>query len=275
MTDLELQEENFPNYEQSLVFGNDKSGKKALIYIPISFGIRLGDGNILIESNYNLDFIEITYINGEDGDCTDLYLIVGLMIDDIETNIFFGFFTKSDNKYIIYHNKCFCISSIYNRDIQQPECLKFLGNFTWAICLKKEIHFIQITQNLLDAFANSRSCIYIDILNFGVSFNKRIINLRLIHRDFSHINSSTYSIVNYDNQISIECRNNYQDMIDTFYKLNIRIGLIDERRFSNVFQYSLIVYRHFRGKHNGDTDDADSIDLKEYDRSGDMQFHQE
>ncbi len=183
MTDLtedlidDLERKNFPIFHQSLVFGTDESGKRALIYIPITrnFGIRLHDDNdddIWIESKYILDFTEITYL----GEHVDLYLIVGILKDENETNIFFGFFTQSDdNKYIINNDKCFFISSIYNIYIQQPECLEFLGNFTWAICLKNEVHFIQITQNLLDAFADSRTYRYIDILNFGVSFDKKII----------------------------------------------------------------------------------------------------
>ena len=273
LTDLERK--NFPNFEQSLVFGNDESGQRALIYIPITidFGIRLNDDDdILIESKHILDFTEITYL----GEHVDLYLIIGILKDENETHVFFGFFTKSDdNKYIINNNKCFFISSIYNIYIQQPECLEFLGNFTWAICLKNEVHFIQITQNLLDAFADSRTCRYIDILNFGVSFHKKIINFRLIHRNFGHSDSSTYSIVNYDNVISIECTNNYPDKIDTFGKLNIRIDLIDERQILDEFEYSLIVYRHFSGKHNGDTDDADSMDLQEYEISDVMRFSEE
>ncbi len=75
--------------------------------------------------------------------------------------------------------------------------------------------------------------------------------------------------------ISIECTNNYPDKIDTFGKLNIRIILIDERQFLDEFEYSLIVYRHFSGKHNGDTDDADSVDLQEYERSDVMRFSYE
>lgn len=249
MTDLELQEENFPNYEQSLVFGNDKSGKKALIYIPISFGIRLGDGNILIESNYNLDFIEITYINGEDGDCTDLYLIVGLMIDDIETNIFFGFFTKSDNKYIIYHNKCFCISSIYNRDIQQPECLKFLGNFTWAICLQNEIRFIQIMQNLRDAFADPRTWRYeyMSIIHSGAIFDTKSIDFDLIKPFFNRgyhysiVDTSSYSIEIYGDEIMIFMNKikkiNYSDLPDIGGTLSIEI-LFDEKELPSNFRCS-------------------------------------
>ena len=51
-----------------------------------------------------------------------------------------------------------------------------------------------------------------------------------------------------------------------------KIDLTNERQFSEYFRYSFCVYRHIPEKHNGDTDDADSIDLKLNESVGVKQF---
>lgn len=260
--------EDFPNHNQSLVFGKNEDEKR-LIYIPKS---KCFTGpcdydeyeGICVEDHYDLDYTQIIGINDKDGDHLGLYLIIGYVSDGNETHVFFGFFKPSYDKYIIEDDHCFFSFSIYNGYIvQERECVEYLGDFTWAICLRNEIRFVQVTQDLLDAFADPISYNHTRILHIGESFDKKIINLSSI-RCYLEDDKSLYSIVKYGDTISIDHKieNYYSNRSDIFGQMNIKIDLTNERQFSENFRYSFCVYRHIPEKFNGDTDDADSIDLK-------------
>lgn len=260
--------EDFPNHNQSLVFGKEDE-KRILIYIPKSKCFTGPcdydeDEGICVEDHYDLDYTQIIGINDEDGDHIGLYLIIGYVSDGNETHVFFGFFEPSYDKYIIKNDHCFFSFSIYNGYIiQERECVEYLGDFTWAICLRNEIRFVQVTQDLLDAFADSRSYNYSRILLMDESFDIKIIDLSSI-RCYLENDRSLYSIVKYGDAISIDHKieNYYQSRSDIFGQMGIKIDLTNERQFSEYFRYSFCVYRHIPEKFNGDTDDADSIDLK-------------
>jgi hypothetical protein len=229
MTDLKF--DDLPNPDQILVLGTDESGKRALIYIPNNstktemfrtntYYDHEGYG-ILVEEYNDLHSIQIIDIHDEDGYNFGLYVIIGVLNDNYETHVFFGFFTQSDdNKYFINDDDDFYSFSICN--IQEPECLKFLGNFTWAICLKSEIRFIQIKQELLDAFSDCES--RRSIIRSGVIFHTYNINFRFItpfNRGFhySTVDTSPYLIFNYGDKITIIKNNikkiNYSDLFNT------------------------------------------------------------
>ena len=259
---------DFPSSDQTLVFGKE-DGKRVLIYIPKSkcfTGTSDYDeyDDIYVENRYDLDYTQIINIKNEDGDHFALYLIIGYVSDGNETHVFFGFFTPSYDKYIIEDDHCFFSFSIYNEYIiQQRECVEYLGDFTWAICLRNEIRFVQVTQDLLNAFADYRSYNHSHILHMGESFNIKIIDLSSI-RSYLDDDKSFYSIVKYGDTISIDHKieNYYPNRSDIFGQMDIKIDLTNERQFSENFRYSFCVYRHIPEKFNGDTDDADSIDLK-------------
>jgi hypothetical protein len=229
MTDLKF--DDLPNPDQILVLGNNANGKRALIYIPNNSTKTMmfrtntyyeheGYG-ILLEEYNDLHSIQIIDIHDEDGYNFGLYVIIGVLNDNYETHVFFGFFTQSDdNKYFINDDDDFYSFSICN--IQEPECLKFLGNFTWAICLKSEIRFIQIKQELLDAFSDCES--RRSIIRSGLIFHTYNINFRFItpfNRGFhySTVDTSPYLIFNYGDKITIIKNNikkiNYSDLFNT------------------------------------------------------------
>lgn len=261
MTDLDFKD--LPNQDQILVTGKDADGNKILVYIPKhstetemfrtkSYYYHEEHG-ISLEEYYDLDFTQIIDITDEDGDNFGLYLIIGILnADDYETHVFFGFITEySDNKYIIDDVCCFSSFSICNRDIQQPECLKFLGNFTWAICLKDEIRFIQIKQNLLDAFADSRTGRYMPIIRSGVIFDTKSIDFGSIHHMIHHTSpysivdsKSPYSIVNYGNEIVVQkkIKTNCSAWPNTFGQLRIKI-VLDKKELPLCFRWSFNVYK--------------------------------
>ena len=229
MTDLKF--DDLPNQDQILVLGNDADGNRILVYIPNnSTKTEMFRTNtyydheeygILLEEYNDLHSIQIIDISDEDGYNFGLYLIIGVLNDNYETHVFFGFFTQSDdNKYFINDDDDFYSFSI--RNIQEPECLKFLGNFTWAICLKSEIRFIQIKQELLDAFSDCES--RRSIIRSGVIFHTYNINFRFItpfNRGFhySTVDTSPYLIFNYGDKIMIIKNNikkiNYSDLFNT------------------------------------------------------------
>jgi len=226
-----LKFDDLPNQDQILVLGNDADGNRILVYIPNnSTKTEMFRTNtyydheeygILLEEYNDLHSIQIIDISDEDGYNFGLYLIIGVLNDNYETHVFFGFFTQSDdNKYFINDDDDFYSFSI--RNIQEPECLKFLGNFTWAICLKSEIRFIQIKQELIDAFSDCES--RRSIIRSGVIFHTYNINFRFItpfNRGFhySTVDTSPYLIFNYGDKIMIIKNNikkiNYSDLFNT------------------------------------------------------------
>jgi hypothetical protein len=251
--------DDLPTQSQIRVIGKDADGSEILIYIPKdSTKTKMFRTNsyheidgICSEEYYDLDSTQIIDILDEDGDSISVYLIIGILnVDDYETHVFFGFVSEySDNKYFINDDRDFYSFSIYNRDIQQPECLKFLGNFTWAICLQNEIRFIQITQNLRDAFADPRTWRYeyMSIIHSGAIFDTKSIDFDLIKPFFNRgyhysiVDTSSYSIEIYGDEILIVMNKikkiNYSEQSDTFGTLSIEI-LFDENELSNNFRCS-------------------------------------
>jgi hypothetical protein len=251
--------DNLPTQFQILVIGKDADRSEILIYIPKDStkttmfrtnSYHEIDG-ICSEEYYNLDSTQIIDILDEDGDSISVYLIIGILnVDDYETHVFFGFVSEySDNKYFINDDRDFYSFSIYNRDIQQPECLKFLGNFTWAICLQNEIRFIQIMQNLRDAFADPRTWRYeyMSIIHSGAIFYTKSIDFDLIKPFFNRgyhysiVDTSSYSIEIYGDEIMIFMNKikkiNYSDLPDIGGTLSIEI-LFDEKELQSNFRCS-------------------------------------
>ena len=278
-----------PNYNQSIIVGlYDENEDRCFLYVPKSDEFyRENGGSYPYQDDDDQDpfsisnFPQTSYLKIIPFPGTDMYLIFGSLLEHRDTiTTFFGFFncsSESQNKYEVV-SRCFFSFSTYCHNLfEDEECIIDLDDFSWAIAFKNEIHFVQVTQELLDALADheSENYRYIDIICCGVSFTTKTL-------DFSSICllgriESPYSIVNCGGELLIEHEEeNYQSWgSDNFLRLCITIPLLHrERIFPRSFSYSVIIGRHLPGKDNGDTDDEEARDIILKEISDDIRFSQ-
>lgn len=289
MADLDYQVPNLPNQSQSLFVEMDKEGDTYFLYVPKSreFDREIGGGSNPYQDDDDdhdpfsiLNFPHTSNVTKIIFSGTNMYLIFGSLLPNNDTiTTFFGFFNRSsesENKYEVVA-RCFFTFSTYCHDLfQDQECIIDLGDFSWAISSKSEIHFVQVTQELLDALEDydSSGYEYVDIICCGVSFTTKTLDFSSIRPLGSRI-ESPYSIVKYGGELLIEHEEeNYQSLgSDIFRKLCITIRLLNrDRIFPDWFSYSFIIGRHRPGKENGDTDDEDASDVILNDISDDVSF---
>ena len=277
---------NLPNHNNSLIVGMyDEDGDRCFLYVPKS-GENGGSYPYQDDDDQDpfsiLNFPQTSYLRKIKFPGTDMYLIFGSLLEYRDTiTTFFGFFncsSESENKYEVVA-RCFFSFSTYCLNLfEDEECIIDLDDeFSWAIAFKNEIHFVQVTQDLLDALADheSETYRYLDIIYDGVSFTTKTL-------DFSSIGplgriESHYSIVNCGGELLIEHEEEdyHSRGSDIFYKLCITIPLLyRERIFPKWFSYSFIIGRHCPGKDNGDTDDEEPSDVILNKISDDIQFSQ-
>jgi hypothetical protein len=295
MADLDFQVPNLPNQSQSLIVEIDNEGNEFFLYVPKSreFDREIGgesyppyqddhDDHDDHDPFSILNFPHTSNVKKINFPETDMYLIFGSLLPNNDTiTIFFGFFncsSESQNKYEVV-SRCFFTFSTYCHDLfQDQECIIDLGDFSWAIASKSHIHFVQVTQKLLDALEDydSSGYGYVDIICCGVSFTTKTLEFSSISPLGSRI-ESPYSIVNCGGELLIEHEEEdyHSRGSDIFRKLCITIPLLyRERIFPDWFSYSFIIDRHCPGKDNGDTDDEEPSDVISTKISDDIQFSQ-
>ena len=278
---------NLPNHNKSLIVGMYDEDR-CFLYVPKSDEFDRDNGGSYPYQDDDQDpfsisnFPQTSYLRKIKFPGTDMYLIFGSLLEYRDTiTIFFGFFncsSESENKYEVV-SRCFFSFSTYCRNLfEDEECIIDLDDdFSWAIAFKNEIHFVQVTQDLLDALADheSETYSYIDIICGGVSFTTKTLEFSSI-RPLGRI-ESPYSIVNCGGELLIEHEEeNYRSRgSDIFCKLCITIPLLyRERIFPRRFSYSFIIGRHLPGKDNGDTDDEEARDIILNEISYNIQFSQ-
>lgn len=271
MADLDYQVPNLPNQSQSLIVEMDEKGDIYFLYVPKSreFDHPYQDDDDDHDPFSILIFPHTSNVKKIIFPETNMYLIFGSLLPNNDTiTTFFGFFNRSsesENKYEVVA-RCFFTFSTYCHDLfQDQECIIDLGDFSWAISSKSEIHFVQVTQELLDALENYNSSGYgyVDIICNGVSFTTKTLDFSSIRPLGSRI-ESPYSIVKYGGELLIEHEEkDYQSRgSDIFRKLCITIRLLNsDRIFPDLFSYSFIIGRHRPRKDNGDTDDEEARDV--------------
>lgn len=290
MSDFDYQVPDLPNHNQSIIVGlYDEDGDRCFLYVPKSDEFYRENGGSYPYQDDDDDqdqfsisnFPQTSYLKIIPFLETNMYLIFGSLLEHRDTiTIFFGFFncsSESQHKYEVV-SRCFFSFSTYCHNLfedEDEECIIDLGEFSWAIPFKDKIHFVQVTQELLDAFADHESDMYIDIICCGVSFTTKTLDFSSI-RPLGRIESHC-SIVNCGGEFLIEHEEeDYQSRgSDIFRKLCITIRLLNrDRIFPDWFSYSFIIGRHHPGKDNGDTDDEEARDIISTKISDDIRFSQ-